>query len=266
MSDYALTISDVEVERYRMMAEFAKAEESEAWAKAGIASGAAVADVGCGPAATSVVMAQTVGRSGRVIGVERDPMSLAHARQVVAAAGVDNVELRSGEATATGIDPGSIDVAVMRHVLAHNGGREQDIVDHLASLVRPGGSVYLVDTDLTGMRTRDVEPGLEDLLEKYAEFHRGRGHDPQVGLRLDRFIQGAGLDLVEFGGAYTILAMPPGMRPPAWAARELMVADGVLTEADVERWGAALERNDARTDRPTLFATRFWAIGRRPAD
>jgi hypothetical protein len=36
---------------------------------------------------------------------------------VVADAGSQNVELRQAEATATGIAPASLDVAVMRHVL-----------------------------------------------------------------------------------------------------------------------------------------------------
>ncbi|MFL6240417.1 MAG: methyltransferase domain-containing protein [Actinomycetes bacterium] len=264
MSDYALAISEVEVQRYRLMAEFAKSEEGGAWAAAGITAGAVIADVGCGPAATSVVMAETVGPSGRVIGVERDPTSLQHAHQVVAASGMTNMELREGEATATGIAPGSVDVAVMRHVLAHNGGREQDIVNHLATLLRPGGHVYLVDVDLTGMRARDADPDLSDIFEKYAEFHRQRGNDPLVGLQLDRFVHAAGLEVVQFGGAYTIIAMPPGLRPPPWIARDLMLAAGVVTQGDIDRWGAALERMDARPDRPTMFATRFWAVGRRP--
>src|SRR3712207_7951330 len=44
-----------------------------------------------------------------------------------------------------------------------NGGREQAIVDHLASLVRPGGTVYLVDVDATALRVLDLDPELTDL-------------------------------------------------------------------------------------------------------
>ncbi|MDP8927404.1 MAG: hypothetical protein M3O70_02205 [Actinomycetota bacterium] len=68
----------------------------------------------------------------------------------------ENVELRQGHATATGLVPGSLDVAVMRHVLPDNGGQEQAIVDHLASLVRPGDSVYVV-VDFTAIRILDVD-------------------------------------------------------------------------------------------------------------
>jgi ubiquinone/menaquinone biosynthesis C-methylase UbiE len=263
VTDYTLAISEEEVARYRLMAEHAKAEEADAWAAAGIAPGAIVADVGCGPAATSVVMAETVGPTGRVIGVERDPKAIAHARQVVAAVGVSNVELREGDATATGIEPGSVDVAVMRHVLAHNGGNEQAIVDHLASLLRPGGHVYLVDVDLTGIRALGLDPALDELFDIYSEFHRRRGNDPRIGLRLGQLATAAGLQDVQFQGAYSIITVPPGLRPPPWVARDLMLSDGVVTQDQIERWAEAFERMDKRVDRPTLFATRFWAIGRR---
>jgi SAM-dependent methyltransferase len=209
-------------------------------------------------------MAETVGPEGRVIGVERDPMAIEHAKQVVAAAGAKNVELRQGNASATGIEPGSVDVAVMRHVLAHNGGHEQEIVDHLASLVRPGGHVYLVDVDLTGIRARGMLPELEGLFDFYAEFHRRRGNDPMIGLRLGELATNAGLEDVVHQGAYTVLSIPPGLRPPPWIARDQMLADGVVTQADVDRWGEAFDVLDKQAERPTLFASRFWAIGRRP--
>ena len=79
-----------------------------------------------------------------------DPLAVAAAADTTRGSGQD-------EAAATGLEPGSVDVAVMRHVLAHNGGAEAEIVRHLADVVRPGGSVYLVDVDLTAIRQVDGE-------------------------------------------------------------------------------------------------------------
>jgi hypothetical protein len=95
-----------------------------------------------------------------------------------------------GDAAATGLAPGSLDVAVLRHVLAHNGGREQTIVDHLASSVRPGGCVHLVDVDYTAVRMPPVDQDLEDLSGRY----RGQGsHARRVppGAGSDRSSPGA---------------------------------------------------------------------------
>lgn len=264
MSEYALAISDTEITRYLMMAGLARANEAALWQTAGIVPGAVVADVGCGPAAVSVAMAQVAAPGGRVVGVDGDEAALAAARQVVEQAGVDNVELRHGQAAGTGLAAESVDVAVMRHVLAHNGPDEQRIVDHLARLVRPGGCVYLVDVDGTAVRMLGADPGLADLQDKYVEFHRGRGTDGQVGLRLGQLLSRAGLDVVTHEGRYTIIPLPRGLRGPAWAARDSMIAAGVITLDDVARWGEAFERMDRTESRPTIFSPLFYAIGRKP--
>jgi SAM-dependent methyltransferase len=196
--------------------------------------------------------------------VEPDEAALAAAGQMVAEAEVDNVELRQGNGSATGLEPGSMDVAVMRHVLAHNGPTEQELVDHLSRLVRPGGSVYLVDVDVTALRLLDADPDLADMIEKYAQFHNRRGNDLMVGLRLAQLLAKAGLEVVCFEGRYSIISAPPGVRPPPWAAREAMVGENAATAEDVERWEAAFRRLDVATHRPTFFIPHFFAIGRRP--
>ena len=261
MTGYALAVSEQEVRRYRLMAEHARAAEAEYWRRAGIGPGAVVADVGCGPAAVSVLVAETVGPTGRVIGVEPDESARAAAAQLVAESGAGNVELRPGTGTDTGLPQGSVDVALMRHVLAHNGPDEERIVDHLASLVRPGGSVYLVDIDGPAMRVLDVDPDLDDLNNKYLEFHRRRGNDLLVGLRLGKLLARAGLDVVLHEGRYMIAPIVPGFRPPAWAARGAMLAEGVAAKDDVRRWEAAFARLDAAPTRPTLFAPFFVGVG-----
>jgi precorrin-6B methylase 2 len=264
MAEYTLAVSAAEIARYRTMAHQAIAHEARQLALAGVTDGALVADVGCGPAAMSVELAAVVGPSGRVVGVEREDEALAAARQLVAQSGLDNVELRQGTATDTGIPAGSMDVAMTRHVLAHNGGDEQRIVDHLASLVHSGGSVYLVDVDLIAIRILDGDEDLHDINERYVAFHVSRGNDPLVGLKLGKLLATAGLDVVDFSGFYNILQLPPGVRPPLWAARDAMLAQGAATQQDLERWGAALERMDASSVRPTVFAPIFVAVGRKP--
>jgi SAM-dependent methyltransferase len=264
MSEYALKVSDAEIRRYTMMAEHAQAVEADLWERAGIIAGANVADVGCGPGALSIRMARVVGPSGAVHGVEPDQAALTAARHLLDAAALDNVELHAGIATDTGLAPRSVDVVVMRHVLAHNGPNEQQIVDHLADLVRPGGNVYLVDVDGTAVRMLDVDPDIGDLDGKYVQFHLLRGNDLMVGLRLPKLLARARLQVVAFEGRYSIASVPAGVRPPPWAARDAMVAEQVATPEDVERWKTAFERMDAAERRPTVFAPNFFAIGAKP--
>ncbi len=76
MAGYVLALSDAEVARYRMMAQRAAEDEADQWAAAGIAAGAVVADVRCGPGAVSAGLAELVGPQGRVHAVDRDPQAL----------------------------------------------------------------------------------------------------------------------------------------------------------------------------------------------
>ena len=262
---YPLELDEREVERYRVMAEQARAAEADLWELAGIRPGAGVADVGCGPGAMLPALSAAVGPEGRVEAVDADPGAVAAARALVAAAGLGNVSVAEGRADRTGLEPGSLDVAMLRHVLAHNGGAEDAIVAHLADLVRPGGCVYLVDADGTAMRTLPEHADLADLAQRYQEFRAARGDDNRAGLRLaDRLVR-AGLEVVEFRGRYVIRELSSSLRSPAWAAREAMLAAGVATEADVRRWDRAFQQMDAAPVRPTFFAPMFTAVGRRPA-
>ena len=262
---YALALDQAEVARYRLMAEQAREAEADLWQRAGIAPGAQVADVGCGPGAMLPALSDAVGPDGAVTAIDADPGAVAAAGALVAAAGLANVTVREGRADRTGLAPASCDVVMLRHVLAHNGGAEDAIVAHLAGLLRPGGCLYLVDSDGSAIRTLPEDADLADLHQRYVALHAARGNDLHAGLRLGERLERAGLELVDFRGSYLIRPMPPGIRPPPWAAREALVAAGLATDQDVARWAGAFERLDAEPTRPTVFAPMFAAVGRRPA-
>jgi precorrin-6B methylase 2 len=260
-SSYVLELTDSELARYLQMAETARREEAGLWARAGIGPGAVIADIGCGPGALAAALAGVVGPPGSVIAVDRDDVALAHARELLARRHLENVTVRQGDASATGIDPASVDVAVIRHVLAHNGGHEQEIVDHAASLVRANGSLLVVDVDLTAHRWVPEDPDLSELQQRYIELHRMRGNHPTIGLYLDRLLANSGLTVIEHRGWYS--PFPWTAEPPPWIARDALVAAGIATGGDVERWAAALTRLDLSSDPPAIFVSMFAAIGRR---
>ena len=246
------------------MAERAHAGEADLWDLAGVGTGARVADVGCGPGAVSALLAELVGPTGHVCAVDGGAEAVAAARATMAAAGLDNVTVLQGDAADTGLEAGAFDIVMMRHVLAHNGPDEQRIVDHLATLVRPGGCVYLVDGDLASFRTWPRSTDLDDLTGRYQALHAGRGNDLLTGLRLDRLLAAAGLDVLEHRGRVEmVVLLEDGLRGPAWAARDAMVAAGLATAADVARWEAMFAAIEAGSERYTIFVPLFAAIGRR---
>ncbi|MGC9543788.1 methyltransferase domain-containing protein [Streptomyces sp. UG1] len=262
MTEYSLTLSDQEIERYRLMAQAAERRERGLWGVAGAVPGARVADVGCGPGAISVRLADLVAPDGAVWAVDRDGDALAVAAALAERSGVP-VHTSVGSAEATGLPEGTFDLVMLRHVLAHNGGHEQSIVDHLATLARPGGTVYLVDIDASSFRLRGAPDEFDEMDERYREMHRRRGNDLTVGIRLDELLTAAGLEVVAFEGHTEVLTPPPGMRGPAWAARDALVAEGLATPDDIARWDEAFERAEPARSGLRFFAATFVAVGRR---
>ncbi|HKC26997.1 MAG TPA: methyltransferase domain-containing protein [Jatrophihabitans sp.] len=259
---YALQLSEEELYRYRLMAEAARESENELWDLAGIAPGAAIADVGCGPGAMFPALVDAVEADGSLVGVDGEPSTVDQARALVDTSGWPNVTVQVGKADATGLPANSFDVVMMRHVLAHNGQREQAIVDHLATLLKPGGRLYLVDVDVDGFRIRPDDPQLAELSAAYARFHAAQGNDLKTGLRLDELLRSADMEIVAYRGWYQIVRPQGELRPPAWAARDAMLAAGVVTADDLARWESALKRITAQ-GAVTVFAPVFGAIGRR---
>jgi len=259
---YALRLSQEERARYRLMAEMAHAGEVAEWATAGIAAGARVADIGCGPGAMLRVLAETVGPDGRADGVDSHPGAVAAAQEEIT--GLPQASVRVGQATDSGLEPDAYDAVMCRHVLAHNGGKEAAIVAHLATLTRPGGAVFLVDIDGAAIRLHPEDPDLTDLNQRYHELHRARGNDLTVGVKLGWLIEQAGLTVEAFRGGGPMLRVPPFLRPPSWAARDALVAAGLADADDLARWEAAFQRADQLVERPWMSVASFVAVGRVP--
>src|SRR6516162_4985296 len=85
-SNYALGSTDAEHERLIRQAALLAPCSDGLFCEAGIGPGQRVLDLGSGVGDVSMLVAQLVGPSGEVVGIERDPHSIARARTRVAEA------------------------------------------------------------------------------------------------------------------------------------------------------------------------------------
>lgn len=260
---YALTLSEGEVQRYRFMAQLAREREEHWWQLAGITEGARVLDLGCGPGLVALEMAQVVGATGHVVGVDREADAVQTARALLDEAGLPHVDVRRADAWDTGLDAAAFDVVCLRHVLAHNTAAEVDrILAHVRELLRPGGCCYVAESDLTANRIDPPNADLIDLTERYVAYLRSVGRNPAAGPAMGSTLLRAGFELV---GRHAEYVMPPpgrGVRPPSWAAREAMVDAGIADADDVARWDQAF--TDHLPDAVSSFVAGHLVIGRVP--
>jgi arsenite methyltransferase len=108
---------------------------------ADIPEGATVLDLGCGAGLDSLIAANRVGPTGRVIGIDFSESMLARARQAATEAGLNNIEFHQVDAEALFLEDASIDVALANGIFNLNPARDL-IFRELARVVRTEGAVY----------------------------------------------------------------------------------------------------------------------------
>jgi len=242
----------------------------------GLAPGQRVADLGCGTGAFLLLMAERVGPTGRVIGVDRDARLLAAAREQVAP--YPWVELVDADALTFAPDR-PFDAVHCRLVLLHQ-PTPQEFVAHMVTLTRPGGRLAAQDFDADGPTGAPTVlcyppfPALERLGTAYLIASLRRGSDSQAGRKgLDRFRQAGLAELrTDAQAAFVPLTDPR-------AATMLDLFARVHAAEDAERFGAMpaaeytsllAEVQRARQD-PAYAAclVRLWTlvatVGTRPA-
>ena len=245
------------------MARRAREQEGERWQRYGVVPGARIADVGCGPGAVLVELAELVGPDGTVTGVEPNAQARAAALEAIGARGVDNAGVVAGEGTATTLESATYDVVMIRHVLFHVGDAVREVLEHAVTLLRPGGHLYTVDVDLTGRRVSVPDADFDEQALRYEAFQRDRGNNVDIGPRLGPLLAEAGLELREH--VALVQNVPAAMLAsggPIVAARHEMLGAGVITEDDARRYDAAVQRV-ATTPHATLFLPQYLAVGRR---
>ena len=172
-----------------------------AWRRAGLCMGQSVLDVGCGPGFASFDLAQLVGSTGRVIGVDESSGFIAHVNAQAASRGLSQLSGVVGDAqnlpaALSGVvEPSSIDLAYARWVLCFV-ANPAAVVDQVARLLKPGGR--FVVHDYFNYRAMTLAPrrrSYERVVAATIQSWEARGGDADICGRLPRLLKQAGLRL-----------------------------------------------------------------------
>jgi ubiquinone/menaquinone biosynthesis C-methylase UbiE len=110
-----------------------------------VTAGRSVLDVGCGFGLETLRLAKRVGPTGSVTGLDSSAVFLAEARRRAAAAGL-SIDFRQGDAAQLPFQDGSFDIGRAERLLIYLDDPGA-AVSELKRVVRPGGSIALIEPD-----------------------------------------------------------------------------------------------------------------------
>lgn len=125
-----------------------------------IGEGVVVADIGCGGGMDLLLAARAVGPRGRAIGIDMTPAMADRARRSAGAIGLDNVEVRLGDAMSLPLEDASVDVVISNGVLNLTPDKSVSYGEVLRVL-KPGGRFLygdiVVGQELSESSRRDID-------------------------------------------------------------------------------------------------------------
>lgn len=188
---YVLGHGSEEHRRLMLQSRFVGELTEFVFARAGLAQGMSVLDVGCGAGDVSFLAAAFVGPSGRVLGVDQSPESVALASERAKAAGLDNVRFEVGVLDNLP-QSGPFDALVGRLILLYLKDPAA-VLKNLAARVRPGGLVIFQEMEMATARSAPNVPLFAQCGGWIVEAFKRAGVETSMGSRLYSIFKQAGL-------------------------------------------------------------------------
>lgn len=209
-----------------------------------IRPGAKVLDAGCGPGVDTIPLAQRVGASGSVVGIDVDTDMLAQADARASAEGLSGrVIHRWADATQLPDGDGTYDACRAERLfqVLPKSVSPEAVLREIVRVTRPGGRIVAADADWASASLDLEDAGLERRLAQFfAERLRPNGY---AGRQLYRWFRRAGLTDIEVEVFPIVHTHSSRTHYGDWLQREAMAA-GVITADEATRWRAAMAQAD----------------------
>jgi SAM-dependent methyltransferase len=268
-SDYVMGGEQSELDRLLLQCEDLRAEAVYLLDQVAPEAGWRAVDVGCGPLGILDVLAERVGPTGRVVGVERESRFVEMARAELTRRGLGRVEVIEGDATATGLPRSSFDLVHERLVLL----QQPDpfpILQEMVALVRPGGYVMVEDIDEASWICHPPHPAYDALLDAFHTMLDRAGMDVHLGRKLPDLLRRVGLEEVTAEGHTGVSPLGDRRRMHLLALvgplQSRLVQAGILDEVTVRELIEEVEAHLSRSDTVVIRQLHCQAWGRKPPD
>jgi SAM-dependent methyltransferase len=242
---YTFDGGDEDLKRLLSIADMTAEASATALRRSSIGPGWNVIECGCGPLGALHVLAELVGETGRVTGIDLNPDTAERARSVTGSLGLGNVHVFAGDVNDA--DPaalgGPFDLAFCRLFLLHQADPVQTL-RRIAAMLRPGGWIIAQEplrhpSPQAFPHCRELDTAWQLIFELAGKL----GAQPHATEQLPRSAVSAGLELVRTDGVF-ILGNPASLFPvfasTLAATRESATAVRLATGEQIDALVAAL--------------------------
>jgi ubiquinone/menaquinone biosynthesis C-methylase UbiE len=206
--------------------------------------GQTVLDVGCGPGIDTTALAQIVGETGYVVGIDQDIEMLSRADQVVKETGLNTyVEHLRGDATSLAFDSEQFDACRSERLFIHLLHPERAI-NEMVRVTKPGGWITILDTDWGTLSIDTSEIKVERQLARFrAEKLLNNGYSGRSLYRLlgEQHLQDITLKI--FPIYLNDLALVRYLTRLD-EVEDKALAQNFITQLELNRWHSNLEQTD----------------------
>lgn len=178
----------------RLKAKTDRQSVDEELSLAGLRTGMRALDAGCASGAVSVAMADQVGPSGRVVGLELSRERVREAKRDGESR--SHLKFTQGSIDRLPFANGSFDFSLCRLVLEYI-KNPQPFVDELVRVTKPGGRVALIDVDGYGAFHHPLEGPRKAAIDVVQKLLAGAGFDAYIGRKLFSLLRRAGLSDID---------------------------------------------------------------------
>src|SRR5262245_8626549 len=239
---YVLATGDAATRRLRVLHDLYGPGARRVLLQAGLERGMRVADLGCGVGMTTGLLADLVGPTGHVVGVDASGAQIAEAR-TLQPPGRSNVRFVEASATRTGLPRATFDLVYCRFLLLHLPDPERAL-EEMHGLLRPDGILVCEDGDLTSAGSQPPS-ALDAFAELWRRLGPARGLDYTLGRKLFQMVLATNFAEPEITFNQPVIARGEGKRLMEWSVAEAapaFLAAGLVTSDELAHLIVEMQR------------------------